>query len=51
MVELWIRDVKLVGIDADYGTILIVERADFPEILASEQDLVVEFIPRFVSNR
>ena len=38
---------KLVGIDADYGAVLFVERADFPEILAAEQDLVVELIPDF----
>jgi len=40
--------VKLVGINADYRAVLLVEGADFPEILASEWDLVVELVPGFV---
>jgi hypothetical protein len=40
--------VKLVGINADYRAVLLVKRADFPEILASEGDLVVELVPGLV---
>jgi hypothetical protein len=40
--------VKLVGINADYRAVLLVEGADFPEILASEWDFVVELVPGFV---
>ena len=36
------------GINADYRAVLLVEGADFPEILASEWDLVVELVPGFV---
>lgn len=45
LIEVGCRDVKLVGVDANYGSVFFVHSNNFEGVLPAEYYIVVELIP------
>jgi hypothetical protein len=43
--EIWIKDVKFMRVDTDDGAVFCVHFANFPDVLAVVDDVVVKLIP------
>lgn len=46
IVKTRVLDMDFFRVNTDYGPVLFVQRPDFPDVLTTEDDIVVEFIPR-----